>query len=227
MILSNSFDLVITDVMMPEMDGITLLRSIKSNTNVSDIPVILLTSKSEVSFRLEGLKKGADAFLAKPFSMEELHILIDNLVDNVRRVKGKYEVQQIKKDKMDEVEMKGNDDLFLERVIQKINENIANPKFTIEDLAQQVGISRTHLHRQMKRLAGINCSEFIKNIRLEQAARLIKENKVNVAQVAFAVGFNNQTHFSTQFKKYFGMTPKEYVKMYAGSTAQNETNKSE
>lgn len=227
MILSHHFDLVITDVMMPEMDGITLLKSIKSNPNISDIPVILLTSKSEVSFRLEGLKKGADAFLAKPFSMEELHILIDNLVDNVRRLKGKFEVQQIKKDKIEEVEMQGNDDRFLEKVMQHINENIANPKFTIEDLAQKVGVSRTHLHRQMKRLTGVNCSEFIKNIRLEQAARLIKENKVNVAQVAFAVGFNNQTHFSTQFKKYFGMAPKEYIKMNGENTTQENTNQSE
>ena len=225
MILSNSFDLVITDVMMPEMDGITLLRSIKSNSNISDIPVILLTSKSEVSFRLEGLKKGADAFLAKPFSMEELHILIDNLVDNVRRLKGKYEVRQITKDNMDEVELQGNDDRFLEKVVQHINENLMDPRFTIEDLAQKVGVSRTHLHRQMKRLAGVNCSEFVKNIRLEQAARLIKENKVNVSQVAFAVGYNSQTHFSTQFKKYFGMTPKEYAIQYGGGTSQNDKDK--
>ena len=111
--------------------------------------------------------------------------------------------------------------------LQHINENIANPKFTIEDLAQKVGVSRTHLHRQMKRLTGVNCSEFIKNIRLEQAARLIKENKVNVAQVAFAVGFNNQTHFSTQFKKYFGMAPKEYIKMNGENTTQENTNQSE
>ncbi len=211
MLLTKPFDLVITDVMMPEMDGITLLRSIKSNHRISDIPVILLTSKSEVSFRLEGLKKGADAFLAKPFSMEELHIQIDNLVDNVRRLKGKFSGAQIQEDKVEDIEVKGNDDYLMERILKCINENLSNPDFDVEELTKMIGISRTHLHRKMKKITGITASEFIRNIRLEQAARLIKEKKINISQVAYSVGFNNQTHFSTVFKRHFGMTPKTYL----------------
>ena len=98
LLTNNEYDLVICDVMMPEMDGLTFLKQLKGNTNISDIPVILLTSKAEVSDRMEGLKKGADAYLAKPFNMEELHILIDNLVDNVRRLRGKFTGAQKQED---------------------------------------------------------------------------------------------------------------------------------
>ena len=192
------------------MDGITLLKNIKGNTNISDIPVILLTSKAEVSDRLEGLKKGADAFLAKPFSMEELHILIDNLVDNVRRLRGKFSGAQKQEEKVEKVEVKGNNDALMERIMKCINENLQDPDFNVERLTEKVGISRAQLHRKMKEITGISAGDFIRNLRLEQAARLIKEKKINVTQVAYAVGFNNQTHFSTIFKKHFGMTPTEY-----------------
>jgi DNA-binding response OmpR family regulator len=112
----GDYDLVISDIIMPEMDGIELLKNIKTNTNISDVPVILLTSTSEVSDRLEGFKKGADAFLAKPFSMEELHILIDNLVSNVRRLKGKFSGAQDQTGKVEKVEVPGNNDLLMERI---------------------------------------------------------------------------------------------------------------
>lgn len=210
MLLNKSYDLVISDVMMPEMDGITLLKNIKSNVNISDIPVILLTSKSEVAYRLEGLKKGADAFLAKPFNMEELHILIDNLVDNVRRLRGKFSGAQKQQDKIDQVEVKSNNDALMERVMKCINEHLDDPDFNVEKLTEDVGISRAQLHRKMKEITGISTGEFIRNLRLEQAERLIKEGRINITQIAYAVGFNNQTHFSTVFKKHFGMTPTEY-----------------
>ena len=210
-LLTSKFDLVISDVMMPEMDGITMLKKIKSNSNISDIPVILLTSKSEVESRLEGLKKGADAFLAKPFNMEELHILIDNLVDNVRRIRGKYSGAQSQKEKIEKIEVKGNNDALMERIMKCINESLTDPDFNVEKLTEEVGISRAQLHRKMKEISGISTGEFIRNLRLEQAARLIEEDKINITQVAYSVGFNNQTHFSTVFKKHYGMSPSEYA----------------
>jgi signal transduction histidine kinase/DNA-binding response OmpR family regulator len=209
-LLVGNFDLVISDIVMPEMDGIELLKSIKTNTNISDIPVILLTSKSEVSDRLEGFKKGADAFLAKPFSMEELHILIDNLVSNVRRLRGKFSGVQDQTGKVEKVEVMGNNDLLMDRIMKCVNQNLSNPDFNVEKLTVDVGISRAQLHRKMKEITGISTGEFIRNLRMEQAARLIVKGDVNITQVAYAVGFNNQTHFSTVFKKHFGVTPKEY-----------------
>ena len=211
LLLTQPFDLVVSDVMMPEMDGITLLRSIKSNTNISDIPVILLTSKSEVQYRLEGLKRGADAFLAKPFVMEELHVTIDKLVDNVRRLRGKFSGAQEQEDKVEEVKVKGNNDVLMEKIMKCVNENLSNPDFDMEMMTHEVGISRAQLHRKMKEMTGISTSEFVRNLRLEQAARLIREKKINITQVAYSVGFNNQAHFSTVFKKHFGMTPTEYA----------------
>ena len=211
MLLTGKYDLVVSDVMMPEMDGITMLKKIKGNTNISDIPVILLTSKGEVENRLEGLRRGADAFLAKPFSMEELHILIDNLVDNVRRLRGKYTHAQGQAEKIENIEVKGNNDVLMDRIMKCINANLDNPDFNVERLTEEVCISRAQLHRKMKEIAGVSTGEFIRNLRLQQAARLIEEGKVNITQVAYAVGFNNQTHFSTVFKKHFGMTPTEYA----------------
>lgn len=210
-LLTGKYDLVVSDVMMPEMDGITLLKKIKTNSNISDIPVILLTSKSEVENRLEGLKKGADAFLAKPFNMEELHILIDNLVDNVRRLRGKYTGAQGQTQKIEKIEVKGNKDALMERIMKCINDNLPDPDFNVERLTEEAGISRAQLHRKMKEIAGVSTGEFIRNLRLEQAARLIEEGKINITQVAYSVGFNNQTHFSTVFKKHFGMSPTEYA----------------
>jgi YesN/AraC family two-component response regulator len=212
MLLTNEpYDLVVTDVVMPVMDGISLLREIKGNANISETPVIVLTSKSEVSDRLEGLKKGADAYIAKPFDMEELHVLIDNLVENVRRLRGKFSGALVQTDKVENVEVKGNNDALMERVMRSINDNIQDPDFGVDMLASEVGLSRTQLHRKMKEITGVSTGEFIRNLRLKQAARLICEGKINIAQAAFAVGFNNQTYFSTAFKKHYGMTPTEYA----------------
>ena len=211
MLLTGKYDLVISDVMMPEMDGVTMLKKIKGNSNVSDIPVILLTSKSEVENRLEGLRKGADTFLAKPFNMEELHILIDNLVDNVRRIRGKYSGAQGQKAKIEQIQVKGNNDALMERVMNYMNEHLADQDLNVEKLTADVGISRAQLHRKLKEIAGVSAGEFIRNLRLEQAARLIEEGQINITQVAYSVGFNNQTHFSTVFKKHYGMSPSEYA----------------
>ena len=200
MLLTGKYDLVISDVMMPEMDGVTMLKKIKGNSNVSDIPVILLTSKSEVENRLEGLRKGADAFLAKPFNMEELHILIDNLVDNVRRIRGKYSGAQGQKAKIEQIQVKGNNDALMERVMKYMNEHLTDPDLNVEKLTEDVGISRAQLHRKLKEIAGVSAGEFIRNLRLEQAARLIEEGQINITQVAYSVGFSNQTHFSTDRK---------------------------
>ena len=152
-----------------------------------------------------------DAFLAKPFSMEELHILINNLVDNVRRLRGKFSGAQDQEERLEQVKVKGNNDVLMDRIMKSVNANLNNPDYDVEMLTKDVGISRAQLHRKMKEITGISTSEFIRNLRLEQAARLIKERKINITQVAYSVGFNNQTHFSTVFKKHFGMTPTEYA----------------
>ena len=213
-LLTDDFDLVVSDVVMPEMDGITLLRNIKGNANISHVPVIMLTSKSEISDRLEGIKLGADAYLAKPFSLEELHLTIDNLIDNVRRLKGKFSGALKQDDKVEKVEVKGYDEELMERIMKVVNENLSDSDFNVEKMCDEVGVSRTQLHRKLKEMTGVPTSEFLRNIRLNEAARLIRERKINITQVSYMVGFANNSHFSTAFKKYFGMSPSEYAAKY-------------
>ncbi|WP_228115453.1 hybrid sensor histidine kinase/response regulator transcription factor, partial [Segatella copri] len=213
-LLTDDFDLVVSDVVMPEMDGITLLRNIKGNANISHVPVIMLTSKSEISDRLEGIKLGADAYLAKPFSLEELHLTIDNLIDNVRRLKGKFSGALKQDDKVEKIEVKGYDEELMERIMKVVNENLSDSDFNVEKMCDEVGVSRTQLHRKLKEMTGVPTSEFLRNIRLNEAARLIRERKINITQVSYMVGFANNSHFSTAFKKYFGMSPTEYAAKY-------------
>ena len=171
----------------------------------------MLTSKADVANRLEGLEKGADAYLAKPFDMDELHIVINNLINKNLRLKGKYSGTQQQKDKVEEKVVKGNDELLMERIMKVINEHLSDCDFNVEVLTSEVGISRAQLHRKMKDMTGLPISEFIRNIRLEQAVRLLKEQKINVTQVAYTVGFSNLAHFSTVFRKQFGVSPTEYI----------------
>lgn len=214
MLLTQQFDLVISDVMMPEMDGITMLKRIKDNVQISQIPVIMLTSKGEVEHKLEGLKSGADAYIAKPFNMEELHIQIDNLIDNVRRLRGKFSGAAQQEKRVENIQIKSNDDDLMDRVMKCINANMSDPNFNIDTLASEVGISRAQLHRRMKEITGISSGKFLRNLRMEQAARLLREGKVNISQVAYKVGYADQAHFSTAFKSHFGMTPTEYVEKH-------------
>lgn len=211
-LLTQDYDLVVSDVMMSGMDGITLLKKIKQNPKTNHIPVILLTSKSEVSDRLEGFKYGADAYLVKPFNIEELHTRIDSLIDTMRRLKGKFSGTQQQLDKVEQVEVKGNDEQLMKRVMKSVNAHISDGDFTVDTLATEVGLSRVQLHRKMKELTGISTGKFIRNIRMEQARRLIAEGKQNITQIAYEIGFNDPTYFSTVFKQYFGKTPSEYIK---------------
>lgn len=220
-LLDRDYGLVISDVMMPVMDGLALLKNIRQNPNISFIPVILLTSKAELGNRLEGLQAGADGYLAKPFKMEELHALIDNLLSQRQRLKGTFsgEVEQLKRRR--NITVKGNNDALMDKIMQAVNQHLADSDLTIERITQEVGISRTQLHRKMKEITGLSATEFIRNQRIEQAARLIREQQINITQVAYSVGFNNQAHFSTVFKRYFGLTPTQYAEKH-GSNAPTE-----
>lgn len=193
------------------MDGIDLVRHIKGNVNLSDTPVILLSSKAEVEDRMEGLRKGADAYMAKPFDMEELHVVVTNLVGKVRRLKGKYIGAQTQESQLEQITVTGNNNELMQRIMKCVNAHLSDPDFNVERLTEEVGISRSQLHRKMKELTGISTNEFIRNLRMEEASRLLRQGDVNITQVAYAVGFNSQAHFSTVFKKYFGMSPTAFI----------------
>lgn len=212
-LLTQTYHLVVSDVMMPKMDGITMLKRIKGNAAISEMPVIILSSQEEVEHKLLGLKAGADAYLPKPFDIEELHVRMDNLIDKVRRLRGKFSGALLQEERVEHIEVKGNDDALMERIMRSVNAHMSDPDYNVDALASEVGLSRAQLHRKMKEMTGIATGRFLRNLRMEQAARLLREGKVNVSQVADKVGYTDQPHFSTAFKAHFGLSPSQYADM--------------
>ena len=211
-VLSGLPDIVVSDVLMPGMDGIQLLKELKRNPNTNHIPVILLTSQVEFADRMEGLAQGADGYLGKPFRLEELDALISNLMANRLRLKGKFSGSQAQEGTVAPVELPNSDEVLMGRIMKVVNGNLGNPKLNVEMLAKETGMSRTQLHRRIKDLTGMTAADFIRNLRLRQAARLLKTDKrLTVTEIAYATGFASQSHFSTLFKKQYGVTPTEYV----------------
>ena len=210
-ILKKAPDLIISDVMMPEMDGMELCQKIKQNININHIPVILLTAKTREEDNIEGLEVGADSYITKPFSIDIVRKTIQNLIKNRECLKNNLTGKQIQEDKIDKISLKTPDEKLLERIMCVINKNISNIDFSVEILASEVGISRVHLHRKMKELTNQTTRDFIRNTRLQQAASLLKDKNQNISEVAFATGFVNATYFSTAFKELYGMSPKEYM----------------
>ncbi|WP_291529653.1 hybrid sensor histidine kinase/response regulator transcription factor [Bacteroides sp. UBA939] len=220
--LEQNPDLIISDVVMPGMDGFTLLRKIKNNANISHIPVVLLTSKTDYDNRIKGWDKGADAILTKPFNTEELILICTNLITNRIRLKGKFSGIQDQEDKAKPVELKSFDEEFMGKVMSVINTNMENPGFNVETLANEVGLSRVQLYRRLKELSGMPSAEFIRNIRLRHAVELLKAKKINVSQVAYKVGYNNPALFSIAFKKYYGVSPSEFSEKEEGEDEKEE-----
>ena len=203
-------DLIISDIRMPGADGYALLKKIKGNPNTTHIPVIILTGKNELDDKIIGLEHGADSYMAKPFHMTELRIMVDNLLKNRQRIRGKYS-GAYQEDKIKEIELESDNDILMKRIMKVINDNLDNTDLKVEMLSMEIGLSRVQLHRRMKEMTGISTGEFIRNIRLKKAAELLSEKKVNVSQVAYMVGFGSLTHFSTAFRKFYGVSPTEYM----------------
>ena len=216
-------DLVISDIMMPEMDGNTLCTKIKSNPSTSHIPVILLTAKNRDEDQLEGLETGADAYIVKPFNMDILRRTIINLISRQDMLRLKYGRNDQLEEQVDDVQMKSPNDKLLERVMSVINKNISNSDLSVDYIAEEVGISRVHLHRKMKELTGQTPHDFIRNIRLKQAAQLLTNHSMNITEVMYACGFNNSASFSTIFKKFYGLSPRDYMREHDGKQQEEET----
>lgn len=210
-LLSHEIDLVISDVMMDNMDGMTLCKKIKQNANINHMPVILLTARNRVEDQVEGLGIGADAYIVKPFNTEVLKSRISNLLANRRILKNKFSGAQQQSDKLQKINLVSADEALITKIMKVINENLAEPDLNVEMLAAEVGLSRVHLHRKLKELTNLSTRDFIKNIRMQQASELLKEKKLTISEVAYAVGYNNLSHFSSTFKETYGVTPKEYM----------------
>ena len=209
-VLENNNDtaLVLSDWMMPRMDGDELCRRVRSNRLTSHLPFILLTAKTDAGSKIEGLRCGADSYIEKPFSMEYLEERIKNLINMRRLLREKFSgspLEPIKSIAPTEV-----DDDFLTRMQQIIEENFSNPDLSVNYLASRLSISRSGLFAKIKSLSGMTPNEMIALVRLKKAATLLKEKKYQINEICYMVGFSNPSYFSKCFKKQFGITPAEF-----------------
>ncbi|MCV9385077.1 hybrid sensor histidine kinase/response regulator transcription factor [Reichenbachiella ulvae] len=201
-------DLIVSDVMMPQMDGFEMCTSIKNNFSTSHIPVILLTAKSSVENQIEGLQIGADDYLPKPFNFELLEARIANLIESRRRLRQQF--QQEDEIQPAAVAQNTKDQRFMERAVQLVEEQYSNSEFGSKDLVTALGISRSLLHKKLTSLTGHSASEFINHLKMKKSKELLREGDKNISEVAYAVGFNDPKYFSRLFSKHFGYSPKKY-----------------
>lgn len=210
-VLKKAPDLIISDIMMPEMDGMALCTKIKQNININHIPVILLTAKTREEDNLEGLSTGADAYITKPFSIEILRQTALNLIKSREVLKNSFRGSQEQEERIQKLEVESPDERLLNRIMKVINDNISNPGLNVEMIAGTVGISRVHLHRKLKELTNQSTRDLIRNVRLKQAADLLSKKRHNINEIAALTGFTNVAYFSTAFKELYGMTPTAYM----------------
>lgn len=201
--------LIISDLMMPRMDGIELTAAVKSDERTSHIPVILLTAKSGQESRIDGLKTGADDYLTKPFSVEELTVRVANLIELRKKLAERYR-ERIRVHVTASEEM-SLDDKFLMKAKEIVEANMEDVLFSVEKMAEEMSLSRTQLLRKLKALTGLAPNDFIRDLRLQKAAEMIRQKADTITQIGYAVGFNDQSYFSKSFKKEFGETPTEYA----------------
>lgn len=207
-------DIIVSDVMMPVMDGFELCKTIKSNFEYSHIPVILLTAKNTLQSRIEGLEKGADAYIEKPFDVEHLQVQIANLVANRQKLK-EYFAQSpgvhVKSDASSRPEA-----AFLEKLNEVIQANLDDQDLDVDKLATLMIMSRTNLFRKIRSTTDLTPNELINITRLKKAAELLATGNYKIYEVSDMVGYGSQTNFGRNFSKQYGMTPTEYQKNYSG-----------
>lgn len=209
--IANIPDLIISDVMMPRKDGFEVTQTLRETINTSHIPIILLTAKASLASRLEGLKRGADAYLSKPFSPEELTIRVNKLIELRHLLRARYasnNLESTTSTKADDPFTK-EDEFFLS-VKAIIHNNLTEAQLNGELIGKELNMSRMQLHRKMKALTTTPVSEMIRNIRLNKAVELLKAQNLNISQVAYETGFNSPSHFSRIFKSKYGVSPSEF-----------------
>lgn len=202
-------DLIISDLMMPEMDGIALCHRLKTDERTSHIPVILLTALATQESKLKGLKTGADDYLTKPFDARELLIRVANLIEMRRKLRERFgrEIRLQPKD----IVVTSTDEKFLQRIMKAAEDHMTDSEFGPEEFGREIGLSRMQLHRKLTALTGQTTTEFLRTLRLKRAAQLLEAQAGNVSEIAFDVGFENLSYFAKSFREQFGVSASEYV----------------
>ncbi|CAN5921824.1 hypothetical protein BH24BAC1_BH24BAC1_40630 [soil metagenome] len=210
-------DLIIGDVMMPGLDGVSLCQRLKSDVRTSHIALILLTAKADGESKLAGLETGADDYLTKPFRLEELQLRVQNLLESRRKLRERYSRSLTLQPA--EVAVTSVDERFLQKVLEVVEQHLADPAFDVDVFSWETGMSRVHLHRKLKALTDQSPGELIRTFRLKRAASLLEQQHDNISEVAFAVGFNSLTYFTKCFREQYGQTPSAYANTSTPSPA--------
>ncbi|MCF0072907.1 ATP-binding protein [Dyadobacter sp. CY261] len=207
-------ELIVSDVMMPEMDGIELCRTIKTDRRISHIPVVLLTARAEEEQQLQGYQTGADAYVTKPFRLDILRVRIANLIRQREQLQRQF--QQHVEIRPSEVAIRSLDEQFVNNAVKAVEANLANPEFTVEELSDAMSMSRVYLYKKILSLTGKTPIEFIRIIRMRRGASLLEKSQLTVAEIAYQIGFNNPKYFAKLFKEEYQMLPTEYRKQHVG-----------
>jgi signal transduction histidine kinase/DNA-binding response OmpR family regulator len=205
-------DLIVSDVMMPKMDGYEMTRQLRQDEKTSHIPIILLTAKSDRDSKLEGLGLGADDYLTKPFDTQELLARIKNLIETRRLLQEKFGAGTVVLHKPEKEKLNCLDQQFLDRVMMVIDKHIAEEEFSIEEFGKDVGMSRSQMHRKLKALTGKSTSLYLRTVRLAKAKQMIENQIGTISEISYQVGFASPAYFSRCFKEEFGFTPSETSK---------------
>lgn len=217
MLEQENIDLVVSDIMMPEIDGIEFCKAVKTNLNTSHIPIIILTAKTREEDRVLAYESGANGFITKPFSLSVLHAKIKNLLKDKERANYDFKKQLVFEVK--ELNYTDIDEKFLSEAVECVNKYLDNPDFDQEQFAIAMNVSKSTLYRKLKSLTGLNTTAFIRNIRIKAACRIMDEKKnIRISDLAYAVGYNDPKYFAVCFKKEFGMQPSEYMEKYISPT---------
>lgn len=207
----NDIDLIVSDIMLPNKDGDVFCAEIKSNIKTSHIPVILLTAVIDENRKIAGLEKGADDYLLKPFNLKELLLRINNILKQRNKWRELYNYQTLNSSHVQPKEKKYNsyDEELLQAIDTYLNKNMNNADLTIEELGHEIGLSRAHLFRKIKKLTGLSPSQYIRNFRLKKAKDILEAENIRIQELAYKVGFNDQNYFSKCFKEAYGVAPTE------------------
>ena len=203
-------DLIVSDIMMPIMDGVTLIKNLRGDDRTSHIPIILLTARDDGEMKIKGFEMGAEQYLVKPFEIDELSARIKSILGQRERLRKKYS-QEFTLQPSD-ITLKNRDMIFLDKLVKIVEQNLTNETFAVEDLQNEIGMSRMQLHRKLKALTNQSTSDFIRSIKLKRAAQILRQPGIQIAEAAYLSGFNHTSYFSKCFKEKFGVLPSEYVR---------------
>ena len=208
----KELDLIISDVMMPEMNGYELTKAIKSDENYDHLPIILLTAKAQEDDIEEGLRAGADEYLKKPFRLSDLKLRIGNIIENRKRIQRDYSKKTMAETMQKKEKAPSPDEEFLSRALDLVYSHLEDESYDRDALASDMGTSTSTLYNKLRSITGLNVSSFIRDIRMKEASRIAEQSPdIRVSDLAYRVGFKDPRYFSTCFKKHFGVQPKEYL----------------